>query len=192
MCVWRISKDITYDVYNFICYRRVLLPVWIKLNLLFKRNKFYFKGLKLFFGLIISIQKNHLEKFSAVKSRFFFHCVESVRIRSFSGPCFPVFSSNVGTYGPGKLWIQTLFSVGGPPPPPQYEPLCAGSALNWGTLYYQILEKKGLSHSFISTESDMGIKTIKIVVHAHIYQNYTKLLTSMYFWGSTLWMKSGI
>ena len=68
-----------------------------------------------------------------------------------------------------------------PPPPPQYEPLCAGSALNWGTLYYQILEKKGLSHSFISTESDMGIKTIKIVVHAHIYQNYTKLLTSMYF-----------
>ena len=191
MCVWRISKDITYDVYNFICYRRVLLPVWIKLNLLFKRNKFYFKGLKLFFGLIISIQKNHLEKFSAVKSRFFFHCVERVRIRSFSGPCFPVFSSNVGKYGPGKLWIQTLFSVA-PPPPPQYEPLCAGSALNWGTLYYQILEKKGLSHSFISTESDMGIKTIKIVVHAHIYQNYTKLLTSMYFWGSTLWMKSGI
>ena len=38
----------------------------------------------------------------------------------------------------------------------------------------------------------MGIKTIKIVVHAHIYQNYTKLLTSVYFWGSTLWMKSGI
>ena len=191
MCVWRISKDITYDVYNFICYRRVLLPVWIKLNLLFKRNKFYFKGLKLFFGLITSIQKNHLEKFSAVKSRFFF----SLRGKcSYSEFFWSVFSRIQFECGEIRTWktLNTYTFERCPPPPPQYEPLCAGYALNWGTLYYQILEKKGLSHSFISTESDMGIKTIKIVVHAHIYQNYTKLLTSMYFWGSTLWMKSGI
>ena len=30
------------------------------------------------------------------------HCVESVQIRSFSGPYFPVFGLNTGKYGPEK------------------------------------------------------------------------------------------
>ena len=117
MCVWRISKDITYDVYNFICYRRVLLPVWIKLNLLFKRNKFYFKGLKLFFGLIISIQKNHLEKFSAVKSRFFF----SLRGKcSYSEFFWSVFSRIQFECGEIRTWknLNTDNFQRCPPPPP--------------------------------------------------------------------------
>ena len=40
----------------------------------------------------------------------YWHCVKSVRIRSFSGPCFPVFSPNTGKYGLEKLRIQTLFT----------------------------------------------------------------------------------
>ena len=49
-----------------------------------------------------------------------FHCVKSVRIRSFSGPYFPafglntpylsVFSPNTGKYRPEKLRIRTLFT----------------------------------------------------------------------------------
>ena len=38
------------------------------------------------------------------------HCVKSVRIWSFSGSYFPIFSSNVGKYGPEKLQIWTLFT----------------------------------------------------------------------------------
>ena len=48
------------------------------------------------------------------------HCVKSVRIWSFSGPCFSAFglnterygafSPNAGKYGPEKLQILTLFS----------------------------------------------------------------------------------
>ena len=51
------------------------------------------------------------------------HCVKSVRIQSFSGPCFPafglntedtpylsVFSPNAGKYGPEKLRIRKLFT----------------------------------------------------------------------------------
>ena len=38
------------------------------------------------------------------------YCVKSVRIRSFSGPHFPVFSPNAGKYGPEKLRIRTLFT----------------------------------------------------------------------------------
>ena len=48
------------------------------------------------------------------------HCVKSVRIRSFSGTYFPafgpnterysVFSSNARKHGPEKLWIRTLFT----------------------------------------------------------------------------------
>ena len=37
------------------------------------------------------------------------HCVKSVRIRSFSGPYFPVFSPNARKYGQEKLRIRTLF-----------------------------------------------------------------------------------
>ena len=33
------------------------------------------------------------------------HCVESVQIRSFSGPYFPVFIPNTGKHGPEKLHI---------------------------------------------------------------------------------------
>ena len=51
------------------------------------------------------------------------NCVKSVRIRSFSGLDFLAFglntaiygicgfSSNVGKYGPQKLWIRTLFTL---------------------------------------------------------------------------------
>ena len=37
------------------------------------------------------------------------HCVKSVQIRSFSVPYFPIFSPNMGKYGPEKLRIWTLF-----------------------------------------------------------------------------------
>ena len=40
----------------------------------------------------------------------FIDCVKRVRIRFLSGPCFPVFSSNGGKYGPEKLGIRTLFT----------------------------------------------------------------------------------
>ena len=48
------------------------------------------------------------------------HCVKSVRIRSFSGPCFPafglniwtpylsIFSPNAGEFGPEKFRIRKL------------------------------------------------------------------------------------
>ena len=38
------------------------------------------------------------------------HCVKSVRIQSFSGPYFTVFSSNARKYGPEKLEMRTLFA----------------------------------------------------------------------------------
>ena len=41
-----------------------------------------------------------------------YHCVKSVQIRSFSGPYFPVFSSNTGKYGPEKtLYLDTFHAV---------------------------------------------------------------------------------
>ena len=39
------------------------------------------------------------------------HCLKSVRICSFSGPYFPVFSPNAGKYGPEKLRIRILHAV---------------------------------------------------------------------------------
>ena len=39
------------------------------------------------------------------------HFVKSVRIRSFSGPHFLVFSPNAGKYGPEKLQIRALSTV---------------------------------------------------------------------------------
>ena len=38
------------------------------------------------------------------------HCVKIVRIWSFSGRYFPVFSPNAKKYGPEKLRIRTLFT----------------------------------------------------------------------------------
>ena len=52
--------------------------------------------------------------------------------------------------------------------------------------------RKDFGYSLISTASVIGMKTIKIVAHAGIYQNYTKLLTPLYIWGNSLWIKSGI
>ena len=41
-----------------------------------------------------------------------YHCVKSVQIRSFSGPYFPVFSSNTGKYGPEKTsYLDTFHAV---------------------------------------------------------------------------------
>ena len=37
------------------------------------------------------------------------HFAKSIRIWSFSGPYFPVFSLNAGKYGPEKLRIRTLW-----------------------------------------------------------------------------------
>ena len=39
-----------------------------------------------------------------------YHCVKSVRIRSYSGLYFPTFELNTGKYGPEKLRIRTLFT----------------------------------------------------------------------------------
>ena len=40
------------------------------------------------------------------------HCVKSVKIRSFSGPYFPVFSLNTGKYGPEKTpYLDTFHAV---------------------------------------------------------------------------------
>ena len=40
------------------------------------------------------------------------NCVKSVRIRSFSGPYFPVFPPNAGKYGPGKApYLDTFHTV---------------------------------------------------------------------------------
>ena len=63
----------------------------------------------------------HFEWYS--NSKIDSHCVKSVRIRSFSGPYFPVFGLNTeryevplhiqskaGKYGPEKLQIWTLFT----------------------------------------------------------------------------------
>ena len=42
----------------------------------------------------------------------FSHCVKSVRIRSFSGPYFPVFTPNAGKYGPEKTpYLDTFHAV---------------------------------------------------------------------------------
>ena len=38
-----------------------------------------------------------------------YHCVKSVQIRSFSGPYFPVFSSNTEKYGPEKTSYLDTF-----------------------------------------------------------------------------------
>ena len=55
---------------------------------------------------IYSIQKSSKRP---VINRIFRRCVKSVRIRSFSGPHFPVFVLNTEKYGAEKLRIRTLF-----------------------------------------------------------------------------------
>ena len=45
-----------------------------------------------------------------MKCNWLFHCTKSVRIRSFSGPCFSTFGLNTdGEIGTKKLRIRTLF-----------------------------------------------------------------------------------
>ena len=40
------------------------------------------------------------------------HCVKSVRIQFFTGPCFPVFGLNTGKFGPGKApYLETFYAV---------------------------------------------------------------------------------
>ena len=54
---------------------------------------------------IFLIKKRFLDMISTDQ-----YCFKSVRIRSFSGPYFPVFSPNAGKYGPKKLRIRKLFT----------------------------------------------------------------------------------
>ena len=54
---------------------------------------------------IFLIKKRFLDMISTDQ-----YCFKSVRIRSFSGPYFPVFSPNAGKYGPKNLRIRTLFT----------------------------------------------------------------------------------
>ena len=56
--------------------------------------------------------KNILERkvFYSFSEVLEWHCVKSIRIRSFSGPYFLVFSPNARKYGTKKLRIRTIFT----------------------------------------------------------------------------------
>ena len=59
------------------------------------------------------LSKNYLQMLVyviSIKLSNISHCVRSVQTRSFSGPYFPVFSPNMGKYGPEKHRIWTLFT----------------------------------------------------------------------------------
>ena len=45
---------------------------------------------------------------TSAQSFCIYHCVKGVRILSFSGPYFPIFSPNAGKYGPEKIRLRTL------------------------------------------------------------------------------------
>ena len=45
---------------------------------------------------------------TSAQSFCIYHCVKDVRILSFSGPYFPIFSPNAGKYGPEKIRLRTL------------------------------------------------------------------------------------
>ena len=56
-----------------------------------------------FFGVVSEKLRENLTQF---------HCMKSIRIRSYSGPHFPVFGLNTGKYGPEKTpYLRTFHAV---------------------------------------------------------------------------------
>ena len=104
-------------------------------------------------------------------------CVKCVRIRSYSGPYFPVFSPNAVKYGSNKLQIRTLFTQ-------WHEKInffYRATATEISTCQIQNLETKENINISGKEQVALMIKTFSDLINQMCIENSVKLLWWNYF-----------